>query len=76
MKKECKLQLQHVISELSYFLYKDFSSQFKNLTEKEDRQLFFLAKVLVQLKQILNEPESDEKVVPFQRSKNPQLIKE
>ena len=52
MKKEIKIKLDNIIKELSDFLEKDFSSQFKTLTAKEDRQLFFLAKILAQLKQL------------------------
>ena len=52
MEAESKIKLDNIIKELSDFLEKDFSSRFRNLSNKEDRQLFFLARILVQLKQI------------------------
>ena len=52
MQSEHKAKLDNIIKELSDFLERDFSSRFKNLSAKEDRQLFFLARTLVQLKQI------------------------
>ena len=66
MDSESKIKLNNIIKELTDFLYKDFSSQFRNLSNKEDRQLFFLAKVLAQLKNIAGESKSeDRKVVRF-----------
>ncbi|MBI2995968.1 MAG: hypothetical protein HYY52_04615 [Candidatus Melainabacteria bacterium] len=65
MKKQIKYKLDKIIDELSFFLHKDFSARFKTLTEKEDRQLFFLAKILTQLKQVSREASEDEKVVDF-----------
>ncbi len=71
MKKEYKIKLEKTISELSFFLERDFSSKFKYLSEKEDRQLFFLAKILTQLKHLsLDADKKEENIVPF-----PQLIK-
>ena len=55
MEKDQKVKLDNIIKELTDFLERDFSSQFRNLSNKEDRQLFFLAKTLTQLKQIANE---------------------
>lgn len=63
MKKPYRLKLQNVIDELSFFLYRDFSSKFRTLTEKEDRQLFFLARILVRMKHILEEIKEDEKIL-------------
>ncbi len=65
MSNEYKIKLDRTIVELSNFLEKDFSSKFRTLNEKEDRQLFFLAKILVQLKKISNDLEEYEKIVLF-----------
>ena len=66
MELESKIKLDKIIKELTDFLYRDFSSQFRNLSNKEDRQLFFLAKILTQLKQVANESKSeDRKIVRF-----------
>ena len=66
MQKEHKAKLDNIIKELTHFLHRDFSSQFRNLSHKEDRQLFFLAKILTQLKQIFCESENeDRKVIRF-----------
>ena len=67
MEPKSKIKLDNIIKELSYFLERDFSSQFRNLSNKEDRQLFFLATILTQLKQIANEDKSEDrrKVVRF-----------
>lgn len=66
MEPESKVKLDNVIKELTDFLYKDFSSQFRNLSNKEDRQLFFLAKILTQLKQISSKSRNkDRKIVRF-----------
>ena len=63
MKKPYRLKLESTIDELSYFIYRDFSSKFRTLTEKEDRQLFFLARILVRLKHIHEEIKEDEKIL-------------
>ncbi len=70
MRLETKPKLDNIIKELASFLERDFSSQFRNLSNKEDRQLFFLAKILTQLKQIANENKNeykneDKKVIHF-----------
>ena len=66
MELESKIKLDKIIKELTDFLYRDFSSQFRHLSAKEDRQLFFLAKILTQLKQITNESKDEErKVIRF-----------
>ena len=66
METESKIKLDNIIKELTDFLERDFSSRFRNLSNKEDRQLFFLAKILTQLKQIAGESKSeDRKVVRF-----------
>ncbi len=66
MESESKIKLDNIIKELTNFLERDFSSQFKHLTNKEDRQLFFLAKILTQLKNISNGPNGeDRKVIRF-----------
>ena len=65
MTKPYKMKLENVINDLSYFLEKDYSSRFKTLTDKEDRQLFFLARILTKLKLILEEVKEDEKILVF-----------
>jgi len=60
-----KIRLNSIIRDLSCFLEKEYSSQFKNLTAKEDRHLFFLAKILTQLKQVHREETNQEKVIVF-----------
>ena len=66
MELESKIKLDKIIKELTDFLYRDFSSQFRNLSNKEDRQLFFLAKILTQLKQVAGESKNeDRKVIRF-----------
>ena len=65
MEKEQKIKLENIIKELSGFLERDYSSRFRNLSNKEDRQLFFLAKILTQLKQITNGSKEGEKIVRF-----------
>ncbi len=61
MEIESKTKLENIIEELSDFLEKDFSSRFRNLSVKEDRQLFFLAKILTRLKQIANGNKNESK---------------
>ena len=63
MKRETRIKLNNVITELSMFLERDFSSRFRSLTEKEDRQLFFLARILTQLKNVSCELKEDEKLL-------------
>ncbi len=67
METESKIKLERIIKELTDFLERDYSSRFRNLTNKEDRQLFFLAKILVQLKQITGSKNinEDKKIIPF-----------
>ena len=66
MKKEYRIKLDGTINELSRFLERDFSSKFKYLSEKEDRQLFFLARILTQLKQVSDDMNNEEqKVIQF-----------
>ena len=65
MKKDYNQKLESIINEFSLFLERDYSSRFKTLSSKEDRQLFFLAKVLVQLKQLSNSYKEDTKVLSF-----------
>lgn len=65
MKKEYRFKLDNIVRDLSLFLEKDFSSRFKNLSDKEDRQLFFLAGILTRLKHISEEVREDEKIVTF-----------
>lgn len=64
MRREYKTKLDSVIKLLQVFVENEYSSRFKNLTQKEDRQLFFLAQILVQLKQVQKEI-NEEKVVSF-----------
>jgi rubrerythrin len=64
MSKEARIKLNNTIRDFSVFLEKEFSSQFKNLTAKEDRHLFFLARILTQMKQVSRELE-EEKVIAF-----------
>ena len=65
MKKEAKVRLNNVIKELTTFLENEYSSKFKSLSSKEDRQLFSLAKILTQLKQISENTNEEEKVITF-----------
>ena len=65
MKKELRIKLDNTINALSSFLERDYSSKFRNLSDKEDRQLFFLAKILTQLKQISREVNEEQKILPF-----------
>ena len=66
MATESKTKLDNIIKELTDFLHRDFTSQFRSLSNTEDRQLFFLAKILTQLKQISNESKlEDRKVIRF-----------
>lgn len=65
MQKIVRKKLDNITNELSMFLEKEYSSQFKNLTNKEDRHLFFLAKILTHLKQVSEEMKEDEKIVVF-----------
>lgn len=59
MERDSEIKLDNVIKELSEFLERDFSLRFKHLTSKEDRQLFFLANTLTQLKQISAKSKKD-----------------
>ena len=63
MLKERRVKLDIIISELACFLERDFSSRFKNLSCREDRQLFFLAKILTQLKEISRKINENEKIL-------------
>ena len=77
MEAEAKTKLENIIKELTDFLERDFSSRFRNLSAKEDRQLFFLAKVLTQLKQITNRTENElkaERRREFYRRKLPDRL--
>jgi len=65
MKKEIRKNLDFTINELEVFLEKDFSSRFKSLSHREDRQLFFLASVLTRLKSLSNEIKEEEKILIF-----------
>ena len=67
MPKSYRKKLDNIINELLTFLERDYSSQFKKLSTKEDRQLFFLARILTQLKNISKEIEEDEKIIAFPR---------
>ena len=69
METESPIKLDNIIKELTIFLERDFSSQFRNLSNKEDRQLFFLAKILTQLKQISNAGKSVNKNEPKKEDK-------
>lgn len=65
MKKESKIKLDNIIKDLAFFLEIEYSSKFKNLTAKEDRHLFFLARILTQLKQVQREAQEEKKVISF-----------
>lgn len=67
MKSYNKIKLNNIIRDLTCFLEKEYSSQFRNLTAKEDRHLFFLARILAQLKQVHRETTSEENVIVFPR---------
>ena len=64
MIKQSKITLDNVINDLSFFLEKEYSSRFKKLSDKEDRHLFSLAKILVQLKHI-HEEILEDKIITF-----------
>ena len=68
MRREYKAKLDNLIKGFQGFIEREYSDRFKNLTQKEDRQLFFLAQTLVQLKQIQKEI-NDEKVISFPAQK-------
>ena len=65
MKKDSRLKLESIISDLEFFLTRDFSSKFRDLSDKEDRQLFFRARLLTRLKHIAEQVKDDEKVIAF-----------
>ena len=65
MSKTYRKKLESIISGLTFFLEHDYSSRFKNLTDREDRQLFFLAKILAGLKRISEEIKEDDKILVF-----------
>ena len=65
MKKELRSRLDNITNELSLFLEKEFSSQFQRLTNKEDRQLFFLARILTHLKGLSRDLQAEEKIIVF-----------
>lgn len=69
MRSSYRKKLDVVINELSSFLGNDFSSRFKYLSPKEDRQLFFLANILAKLKLISKEIE-EEKILIFPKKEN------
>jgi molybdopterin converting factor small subunit len=71
MKKEIRKNLDFTINELESFLEKDFSSRFKALSHREDRQLFFLASVLTRLKSLSNEIKEEEKILIFPTLREP-----
>ena len=65
MQKPFRKKLDDTIAEFSVFLEREYSSQFKYLTNKEDRHLFFFAKILTQLRHVSEEIKDDEKIVAF-----------
>ncbi|MBI1858014.1 MAG: hypothetical protein HYR97_02740 [Candidatus Melainabacteria bacterium] len=65
MRSNYRKKLDGVIEDLSFFLKKDYSSRFKDLSASEDRQLFFLANILAKLKIISSEIKHEEKVLIF-----------
>ncbi len=68
MNKQTKMKLHNTIRDFTNFLEKEFSSQFRNLSAKEDRHLFFLARMLTQVKQVSRELlNEEEKIVVFPR---------
>ena len=69
MIRENKSELDKVITEFSNFLEREFSSRFKYLTQKEDRQLFFLARILTKLKSISSVDKNESNVIPFKSLK-------
>lgn len=60
MDKLVQKKLDNIINDLSSFIENDYSSKFKFLTAKEDRQLFFLAGILAKLKQVKRDTVSSE----------------
>lgn len=73
MRSSYRKKLDTVVSDLSYFLAKDFSSRFKDLSHKEDRQLFFLANILAKLRLISEEIKNEEKILVFPKLKEEEL---
>ena len=69
-RRNIKIKLDSIINDLVSFLEKDYSSRFKDLTMKEDRQLFFLAKIVVKLKHISLKMNNEENVLPFPKMRN------
>ncbi|MBI3308151.1 MAG: hypothetical protein HYZ79_02120 [Candidatus Melainabacteria bacterium] len=65
MRSNYRKKLDGVIEDLSFFLKKDYSSRFKDLSASEDRQLFFFANILAKLKIISSEIKHEEKVLIF-----------
>ncbi len=65
MKSYNKIKLNNIIRDLTCFLEEEYSSKFKNLTAEEDRHLFFLARILTQLKQVHREAINEENVIVF-----------
>lgn len=65
MRSSYRKKLDDIINDLSFYLERDYSSRFKHLTPKEDRQLFFLAGVLTRLKNISTEIKEEEKILVF-----------
>lgn len=68
MNEKSKYELDKVITEFSNFLEGEFSSRFKHLTSREDRQLFFLARILAKLKNISSGDKKECKVLRFPMS--------
>ena len=65
MRSSYRKKLEETITDLSFYLEKDYSSRFKHLSPKEDRQLFFLAQILTKLKNISKEIKEEEKILVF-----------
>ena len=75
MRSSYRKKLEDTITDLTHYLERDYSSKFKHLTPKEDRQLFFLATILTKLKNISKEIKEEEKILIFPTLKQEKISK-
>ena len=75
MRSSYRKKLEDTITDLTHYLERDYSSKFKHLTPKEDRQLFFLATILTKLKNISKEIKEEEKILIFPTLKQQKISK-
>lgn len=72
MQEGYRKKLKTIINEFSSFLENEYSSRFRNLTNKEDRHLFFLANILVKLKHISEATKEENKILIHPTLRNKQ----